>query len=160
MTKAYSIVSGIAAGLFSVLVLTKYILFMTAIPYIIYSDFKGTAFHVPAVIFFILVPIIFCMIITEISSILIRKTGNDSFRIAAILFSLINIGYIIITGALGIISVLLQKDFGSVWHSVLLTTGLGYNQRLNIVVVIMVLLFGYLNVSTKRFRKNIPVIKT
>lgn len=160
MTKAYSIVSGIAAGLFSVLVLTKYILFMTAIPYIIYSDFKGTAFHVPAVIFFILVPIIFCMIITEISSILIRKTGNDFFRIAAILFSLINIGYIIITGALGIISVLLQKDFGSVWHSVLLTTGLGYNQRLNIVVVIMVLLFGYLNVSTKRFRKNIPVIKT
>lgn len=160
MTKAYSVISGIAAGLFSVLVLTKFVLFMTAIPYIINSDFKGTAFHIPAVVFFMLVPIIFCILMTEISSMLIRKTDNDSFRIAAIIFSLINIGYIIITAGLGIISVFVQKDFGSVWHSVLLTTGLAYKQRLMAMLVIMVLLFGYLNISTKRFRKNIPVIKT
>jgi small-conductance mechanosensitive channel len=95
----------------------------------------------------------------ELSSIFLKKIEKEFFRIIIIIYILINTGYLIFNILLGIFALILKSTYTNDWGRFLEASGYSYNQKLVFMLFVMVILFAYLNYTTKKMRSFIPVIK-
>ena len=170
MKKLYAVIIGLAAGLISVHLLGQ--LFKGLIAYLALGNdvtirFTGirlavdfsiggiSNFFLFAVI--IVSPFILSMLFIELSLIWLNRVTNDHVRSSIIIFQLINIGYLIFTAIIGILSIILQTAFPTDWSMLLNSSNLSYNQKLIFMFLVLFILLGYINILTKRIRKSIPV---
>ena len=72
---------------------------------------------------------------------------------------LVNIGYLIFNILLGIFALVFKSAINNDWGRFLDASGYSYNEKLVFMLFAMVILFAYLNYTTKKMRNFIPVIK-
>ncbi len=170
MKKLASVLLGIFGGLISVLYFNQLIKFLFSF---LLSEktalfFDGILLRVNLIsseinfMFFVvlsILPLIASIMVIEVSSIVIKKSSNDLVRTALLIYQLLNTGYLILMIGLGIFQTIIKKGVSLNWMKFLSAGNFSYNQSLLIMFLIMMLLLVYLNFSTKRIKRNIPVIK-
>ena len=104
-------------------------------------------------------PSIACIICIEASIIILAKAKGDHLRSFLIIYQLVSIGYLLVNIFVAIFSVLLQPSSQPEWTDFLLKENISYSKQMIFLLLILIFLAGYLNIVTKRIRKNIPVIK-
>jgi hypothetical protein len=119
-------------------------------------NLSGLSFS--SVLLIIISPLIFSLLVIELSSFILKKLEKEFFRINLILYILINIGYLIFNILLGIFALILRSSYTNDWGRFLDTTGYSYNEKLVFMFFVMVILFAYLNYTTKKMKNFIPVI--
>lgn len=169
MKKIYGVLPGLVGGLLSVLFLNEFFkwliasffvdhprLFISGIHLSMNINFSGLSFF--SILLIIISPLIFSLLIIELSSFILKKLEKDFFRINLILYILINIGYLIFNILLGIFALILRSSYTNDWGRFLDATGYSYNEKLVFMFFVMVILFAYLNYTTKKMKNFIPVI--
>jgi hypothetical protein len=170
MRKLLGVLAGIVAGLLSVLflnILFKWLIASCFIyrPELIFKwshlsldlSFTGLSFF--PMLLIIVSPLLFSLLMIEISSFILKKQTREFFRINLIIYILINIGFIIINIILGILALIFRSAYTNDWGKFLEAVGYSYNEKLVFMFFVMVLLFAYLNYTTKKTKGFIPVIK-
>lgn len=169
MKKIYAVLPGLVGGLLSVLFLNELFkwliascfvndiqLFISGIHLSMNINLSGLSFS--SVLLIIISPLIFSLLVIELSSFILKKLEKEFFRINLILYILINIGYLIFNILLGIFALILRSSYTNDWGRFLDTTGYSYNEKLVFMFFVMVILFAYLNYTTKKMKNFIPVI--
>lgn len=170
MNKLYALIAGPATGLISVLFLNEIFkwliascflyppqLFISGIHLSMNINFSALSFF--PILLIVISPLLFSLIMIEISSFILKKLEKEYFRINLMIYMFINIGYLIFNIMLGIFALILRSAYTNDWGRFLQTSGYSYNQKLVLMLFVMVILFAYLNYTTKRMRSFIPVIK-
>lgn len=170
MSKTVSILAGIAAGLITVLVLNeliKSLFIVILLNQAIVFNIKGIGLYAqPAAGFshdffinlvILTSPLVFIIVLFEISLYYSRKDISN-IRHGLIIFQLILMGYLIFNILLGAVSLLLNSSFKTDWLILLQNSGYTHPQQLLLMLVVLALLFTYLNFSSKRLKRNIPVV--
>ena len=109
--------------------------------------------------FLLAVPLILSIIFVEASSVILKKTNNLNLRQGLVIFQLINIGYLVVNVFIGILSVLIKNSFDTAWTRLFEYAGFSYTRELVLMLLILILLFAYINYSANRLRKYITIIK-
>ena len=169
MNKLYGVSAGLVAGLFSVLFLNELFkwliascfvdhpqLFLSGIHLSMNINFSGLSFF--RILLIIISPLLFSIIIVEISSLIMKKLEKEFIRLNLLIFMFINIGYLIFNILLGILALILKSTYTNDWGRFLESSGFTYNQKLVFMLFIMVILFAYLNYNAKKMKTFIPVI--
>ncbi len=149
------LLKGIIAGILTggeVNYFFKGILLTAAIPFT-----KGTGISTYSFLFS--VPLFMSVIFIEFSSIILKKNNNLNLRHGIVIIQLVNIGYIVLNIIVGIISVVFKGLFTSNWARFLEYADIPYSKQLIIMLLILILLFAYINYSTNRLKKYITLVK-
>lgn len=172
MKKAILIIISIFAGLLTVLYLNEFIKGIIAgvmtggeVTYIFRGIIltaaipitKGTGFATYT--FLLAVPLLLSVLFIEISALTLKKNSNLWLRQGLVIFQLVNLGYIIVNIFIGIISVIGRGLFNSSWVRLLEYARFSYAKQLILMLVILILLFTYINYSTNRLKKYITIVK-
>lgn len=103
-------------------------------------------------------PYLLSIILIEISLMILTKTTNDRFRSSVIIYQLVNIGYLIFTTVLGILTLVLKASVSTNWSRLMEFGNYSRGEKIMFMFFILILLLTYINILTKRIRKNIPVM--
>lgn len=103
-------------------------------------------------------PYLLSIVLIEVSLMLLARSSNDRFRSSVIIFQLVNIGYLIFTTVLGILTLLLKATVSTNWSKLMEFGNYTRGQKIIFMFFILILLLTYINILTKRIRKNIPVL--
>jgi hypothetical protein len=87
-----------------------------------------------------------------------QKLEKEHIRLNVLIFMFINIGNLIFNILLGILALIFKSAYTNDWGKFLEASGYSYNQKLVIMLFAMVILFTYLNYTTKKMRSFIPAI--
>ncbi len=171
MKKVINVSSGILASLLTVLFIPEYIkglavhlIYNVNVEYTISNFYLVAGFPLNTIPnFFILsmifiIPLIVCIIIIELISFGIRRSTEDNPRVFLIVFQIVAIGYLIVNVIVGIIAILTHGILNSDWLLLLNTGGYSQTQKLIFMLLVMILLFGYINSVTGRMKRHIPII--
>jgi len=169
LRKLSGMLAGLLGGLISVLFLNELFKWLIASCFVYHAklylsgiylsvnvNFTGISFFNTLLI--ILSPLLFSLGMIEIASFVLKKTGNESLRLNLIIYILINIGYLIFNILLGIFALILRSSYTNDWGKFLDASGYSYNEKLVFMLFVMVILFSYLNYTTKKMKTIIPVI--
>ncbi len=172
MNKTFAIILGIITGLIAVLYLNELVKGISALLLIkqnISLAFNGISLQISfpmnnqnsfyTYLLVLITPFLTNVLFIEISFIWLNKTVNDHLRSSIIIFQLINIGYLIFAAFIGILSIILDSSYSTEWITILNQENLSYNQKLIFMLFVLILLLGYINILTKRIKRNIPTIK-
>ena len=169
MKKSLAVIAGIFTGLVSVLFINELFKWLVAGCFVYHpellfkgirlsTDFNFAATSFTALVIIIISPLVLSLSLIELSTLFLKTLEEDFYRIMVIIFILINTGYLIFNIILGIFSLLFRSKFVTDWGKLLEVSGYSYNEKLVFMILVMVLLFAYLNFTTKRMRNFIPVI--
>jgi hypothetical protein len=103
-------------------------------------------------------PYLLSIVLIEISLMMMARTANDRFRSSIIIFQLVNIGYLIFTTVLGILTLVLKTSVSTNWSKLMEFGHYSRGQKIMFMFFILILLLTYINILTKRIRTNIPVM--
>ena len=154
MKKLFGLLPGLIGGLLSVLFLNE--LFKWFIASCLSINYSGTFF---SALLIVIAPLMFSLIMIELFSYILKKIEKDFFRINVIIYILINIGFLIFNVLLGIFALILKSNYSNDWARFLVASGYSYNEKLVFMLFVMVILFTYLNYTTKKMKHFIPIIK-
>ncbi len=87
-----------------------------------------------------------------------KKPEKKFIGLNVLIFMFINIGYLILNILLGILALIFKSTYTNDWGKFLEASGYSYNQKLVVMLFVMVILFAYLNYTTKKTKSIIPVI--
>jgi len=103
-------------------------------------------------------PFLVSILFIESSLLWLNRTLNELARSFNLIFQLVNIGYLIASILITILSVFIKPSLSNDWQQLLSKGNLSYNQGLLLLLVVTVMLLSYINLLTKRIKKSIPVI--
>jgi len=106
----------------------------------------------------LITPLLGSILFIESSLLWLSKSLNDFTRSFHLIFQLVNIGYLIASVLITILSVFIKTSFSNDWQQLLIRGSLSYNQGLIFVLLVALILLSYINILTKRIKKSIPVI--
>ena len=169
--KVYLVLFSLIVGLISVLIINE--LFKGLVAYIITGSkidfvFRGimldarvpvTELHsLASYTAIFLSPYLMSIILIEISLMMLSRISSDRFRSSLIIYQLVNIGYLIFTTVLGILTFVLKASVSTNWSTLMEFGNYTQGQKIMFMFFILILLLTYINILTKRIRKNIPVM--
>jgi hypothetical protein len=170
MNKIINIIAGLAAGLFSILVINSLIqgifvsIFFDSPPVLVFEGIRiCTVFPLNAESFGVtllaaLLPLLTGILFIEISLIFFAKNPSGKISVFLLLFMVVNAGYLLVYIIPVIISMVINYIPNNNLVLLLKQSDLSYNQQLLIVLVTAVLVFGYTNFITKRMKRTLPGI--
>jgi len=103
-------------------------------------------------------PLLFSLVMIELSSLALKKLEKEFFRINMMFYIFINIGFLIFNILLGIVALIFRSSYANDWGMFLEASGYSYNEKLVFMFFVMVILFAYLNYATKKTKGFIPII--
>ncbi len=104
-------------------------------------------------------PIIFSVAAIEISMILINNSKLNKIKSPLIVFQLVNVGFLIFTIFLGLLSMILQSKIETLWNDLMRYLQVSETEKLLIMFVFLFIVFIYINLTSRRMRYLIPSVK-
>lgn len=169
MKKIFAVFTGLAGGLFSVLFLNQLFKWLVASCFVYRPEllfrwfypslnikFAGLPFF--PMLLIIVSPLLFSLVMIELSSLALKKLEKEFFRINMMFYIFINIGFLIFNILLGIVALIFRSSYANDWGMFLEASGYSYNEKLVFMFFVMVILFAYLNYATKKTKGFIPII--
>lgn len=106
----------------------------------------------------LLIPTFVSIINIEINSHMLTKVTMGFYRNLFIVYQLVLIGYLLVNVFIGAVSVVLDLSFGNEYDQII-SGVLGFTMPVSflIILVILIVLTGYINITTKRIMKYINI---
>ena len=95
-------------------------------------------------------PLLFNLLVIEVSNIILKKGGPGLIRNSILLFQLINIGYILLNIFYGALSLLLRTNPMNDWVRLAAALRLEGPGKFVMMLFAIIILISYLNITTKR----------
>ena len=113
-------------------------------------------------IIIILSPVISIILSIELSHYFLKKLPLGFFRFSILVFQLILAGYLMITVFYGAVSILLKSEVNNIWVNLATVFELSEGKEIVLIFLMVIILFGYLNLIQKRISNyiTVPISKT
>lgn len=105
------------------------------------------------------IPLLLSIVLTELSTLSLKKIVNLNFRTNIIIFELVNVGFIIVNVFIGILSVLLKNLFTNGWTKLFLYSEFTYEKQLIVMMLVLILSLAYVNFTANRLKNYLTIIK-
>ncbi len=102
-------------------------------------------------------PLLASILFIELVLIIFPKLKNIALKNALIVYLMINIGYLIFSVILPMMSIIFKSNYSGDWFIILSSHQFSYQVKILSMLLILILLIGYINVVTKRIKKFISV---
>lgn len=172
MKKIIAVLSGLIFGFAAILILTE--LFKGAAASIFYNaeaEYSFSGFYLSSIlafpeklstwsyIFIYTIPLFASLIFTEAGFIFLSRSKNDHIKNSLLIFIVVNLGFIIVSILIGVLSALIPSLFDNDWKTLFTLTELTKVQQLLLLMFILFLFFTHVNLLAKRLRTSIPSIQ-
>jgi len=109
--------------------------------------------------FLLIIPLLVSLVFIEVTSVILKKNNNINFRLGLVIFQLVNIGYLVVNIFIAIIAVAFRGLLINGWVKLLDYANFKYTKQILLMLVILILLFVYINFCANRLKKYMTIVK-
>ena len=109
--------------------------------------------------FLLVIPLLVSFVFIELTSVILKKNNNINFRLGLVIFQLVNIGYLVVNIFVAIIAVAFRGLLINGWVRLLDYAKFEYTRQILLMLVILILLFAYINFCANRLKRYITIVK-